>query len=238
MPGAPHGFGLGFTDHTAREFLREVGNIRIVLPPDIVENLEAQDRVQAPFKMGRMRVGAHPGGIDKANHPAGRGAEAGEDIHILAGSLAVEGVKLAEDLQARLRGIVEAASDPVEIDLDVAVTAIAGVFDDVEEKLFRLRMVGHDPVRSVWMERIGIHKAGNPLGVLLDRIGICFHPGVLGIDHERSEPNARSPALGTDIRRNLGHAGRELLVALPVAIHDLVAVVDLQDALAENIRVV
>jgi hypothetical protein len=147
MPCAPHAFV--WTDGAkgaAGKLGRDIRDIWVVLPPDIVVNLEAEDGFQAFVEVGRMRVGTDAGRVDKPDDATGGLTQAGEYIHFLTSGLAIQGIKIAEDLEAGLRGIGKTGADAIEVDLDVAIAAVAGVFDDVEEEFLRLRMVGNDPV--------------------------------------------------------------------------------------------
>ena len=228
MPCFPHFFSLRCgTEHAAWQASGKIGNIGIILPPHIIVDLEAEDRLQAFLKVGGMRIGAHTGGINETDHAARRLAEAGEDIHFVSSGLPVERVELAEDLQARLGGIVELASDTVEINFDVAESVIAGTFDDVFEEFLCLGMVWHEPVSSIGMKPIRVHEILNAECVCLDRIRMGFHPRMLGVHHEWGEPHTGSPADIADFFSYGSQAAWELRVRAPVAIHFLVTVVDL-----------
>ena len=122
--------------------------------------------------MSGVRVRPNAGGVDEADHTTGRSTEAGKDVDLFTGSIAVEGVEVAEHLQAGLGGVDKAGADAIEVDLDVAKATLTRIGNDLMQVNLGGRVIRVDPVRSCRVERVGIHERGNALSVFLNGIGM------------------------------------------------------------------
>ena len=98
-------------------------------------------------------------------------------------------------------------------------------------------MIRADPFRACRVKGIGIHETLQATSILLNRLGIGFQPRMLRVDHQRRKPDTWDAACITNRLGNTRHALRELLVGTPIAIHLLIAVINLDDALAKSVGV-
>ena len=98
-------------------------------------------------------------------------------------------------------------------------------------------MIRIHPFRTRGVEGIRIHKTSDALSIGLDRIGILFDPWVLWINHQGSKPNTGNVARFAHTLCNRCHAHWEFLIGTPIAIHLLITVIDLDDALTKGVWV-
>ena len=95
-----------------------------------------------------------------------------------------------------------------------------------------------DPIGSRRVKGIGVHETGNPLGIGLDCLLVCFFPRVLRVNHERGKPDTWDHACFSDPTGDAGHSGRELGVSIPGAVHDLVPVINLYNSFPKGVGII